>query len=529
VHTPPARPLDPAAAPVACDPAAEALRGPRVWRLTERQLARTIQDATAALTQGRLRQVDQVFQLDDGGPDAFHRTAATLQLTGAPAEQLVEGALAYADRYAAMLAAPQACLKAPTLTPECAGAVVTALYTSFARRQAPDDAMADARAFLMNSATALGRDEAVKLLIAAVLGSPYTLFRWEQGLTEATHRGQRVRALNHVEMASALSFTLANRPPPAALIDELARVDLGDAATVERLARQHFVATKDAEAVRAFLKEMFGMKAINPQNANDPAFTQAVADRLSADADAWIDDVVGRAPASLGSLLTTDAVFASAETAFVYGLPRAGLAAAPIRATPPAPGQRAGVFTQPGFLAAHAFAGLGDPVHRGKVIRENLFCATLPPPPPEAANIMVPTDPRLSNRERFMAHGQRPECAVCHKLIDDIGFAFEKYDGAGRFKTQYPNRAVIDDRGSVNGTDVDGPIAGPAGLTERLLESKQVDRCVSSHLFRFAVGDVPRAQDVCTLQALQAGFDETTDLVHGLVAALVSPSFRFRK
>ena len=43
-------------------------------------------------------------------------------------------------------------------------------------------------------------------------------------------------------------------------------------------------------------------------------------------------------------------------------------------------------------------------------------------------------DPRLSTRERFAQHTTDERCATCHLQMDPIGFAFEHYDAAGRWR-----------------------------------------------------------------------------------------------
>ena len=41
-------------------------------------------------------------------------------------------------------------------------------------------------------------------------------------------------------------------------------------------------------------------------------------------------------------------------------------------------------------------------------------------------------DPAKSTRERFDIHATDAACATCHSSIDQIGFAFEMFDGMGK-------------------------------------------------------------------------------------------------
>ena len=79
-----------------------------------------------------------------------------------------------------------------------------------------------------------------------------------------------------------------------------------------------------------------------------------------------------------------------------------------------------------------------------------------------AADIVVAppvVDPRLSTRERFAQHTADAFCAGCHLLMDPIGFAFEHYDAAGRWRDIDAGKPV-DATGSLTGTDVDGALDG---------------------------------------------------------------------
>src|SRR5215207_3971215 len=81
------------------------------------------------------------------------------------------------------------------------------------------------------------------------------------------------------------------------------------------------------------------------------------------------------------------------------------------------PMQRAGLLTQASVLARHAHADQSSPVHRGKLVRENILCTPLAPPPPEVDVIPPALDPNATTRERFDQHRSDPSCAACHNLI----------------------------------------------------------------------------------------------------------------
>ena len=42
-----------------------------------------------------------------------------------------------------------------------------------------------------------------------------------------------------------------------------------------------------------------------------------------------------------------------------------------------------------------------------------------------------------TNRDRMSEHATNPSCATCHKLIDPIGFGFEKFDAVGARREKF--------------------------------------------------------------------------------------------
>jgi hypothetical protein len=193
------------------------------------------------------------------------------------------------------------------------------------------------------------------------------------------------------------------------------------------------------------------------------------------------------------------------------------------------PSQRLGLLTQGGLLSVLAKANQTAPVQRGKFVREQLFCAELPPPPP---NIMIkPPDisPTLSTKDRFAAHRTEASCNGCHTLMDPIGLTLEQYDGAGQFRTT-ENGKPIDVTGEITQSDVMGPFSGAQGLAQKLAASTEVKQCISKSWFRYAYGRGETDFDACTLaqvdQTFQKGGYKIKDLIHALTQ---TDAFLYRK
>ena len=166
-------------------------------------------------------------------------------------------------------------------------------------------------------------------------------------------------------------------------------------------------------------------------------------------------------------------------------------------------GERAGLLTQAGLLSVHALPDQSSPVHRGKMVREQILCDQMPPQPPNLMVTPPEVDPRRPTRERFAQHAEDPACSGCHRLMDPIGFGFEAYDGIGRFRASDGGRPVDASGEIVDTRDADGPFRGARELAERLAGSRDVRDCAATQWYRFAFGRLEGPGDACSLRALQ--------------------------
>jgi Protein of unknown function (DUF1588)/Protein of unknown function (DUF1585) len=131
------------------------------------------------------------------------------------------------------------------------------------------------------------------------------------------------------------------------------------------------------------------------------------------------------------------------------------------------------------------------PTIRGKWVLEQLL-GTPPPPPP--ANVPAlkedPSGKVLTMRERMEEHRASPQCAVCHRMMDPLGFALENFDGLGRWRDSYgeegTNTGQIDSSGVLpDGTAFDGAV----GLREILVSKRELFvETFTERLLTYALG-----------------------------------------
>ncbi len=118
-------------------------------------------------------------------------------------------------------------------------------------------------------------------------------------------------------------------------------------------------------------------------------------------------------------------------------------------------------------------------MQRGRVIRERLLCQDLPEVPADLDTNLAGPASFKNNRERYSEHSKNSNCAGCHRMMDPVGFALEKYDAFGRYRDTEGNMAV-DATGTIfaapDGTDV--PLDGAESLTKYLVGNEAVRSCL---------------------------------------------------
>src|SRR5258708_26285223 len=124
-------------------------------------------------------------------------------------------------------------------------------------------------------------------------------------------------------------------------------------------------------------------------------------------------------------------------------------------------------------MAVTAYPNRTAPTIRGKWVLEQLLGTPPPPPPPNVPALKEEAGGKvLTMRQRMEEHRVSPQCAVCHRIMDPIGFALENFDGLGKWRDTYAesNDGAIDSSGVLpDGTPFDGPV----GLRDILLSKKR--------------------------------------------------------
>ena len=354
----------------------------------------------------------------------------------------------------------------------------------------------------------------VRLVVQAMLQSPKFLYLIEGPGPLTQH-----------QMAARLSYFLWNAPPDAALSAAADGGQLGTMAGLRQQAQRLLADPRALDTVTDFHTQWLGLEEL-PTETKDTKFYpdfDGFKAAMVEENGRFVREVMKTDGGRLETLLTANWTMLNGTLAAVYGM--TGVTGDWQKVTLD-PKQRAGLMTEPGFLAAHGSFDASSPILRGLAVRERILCAPMPVPPPGADQNFPPATPTTTTRQRFDMHRTNPTCASCHEMMDKIGYAFESYDGIGRFRTM-ENGVTVDDSGEFINTDVDGAFKGAPDLAHRLLGSKQAQACVATQWFRYAMGRLESDADKCVLDSIQKKFTGADLRVSDLLMAIVeSDAFR---
>lgn len=365
-------------------------------------------------------------------------------------------------------------------------------------------------------------DDSIATVVEAVLQSPHFLYQVE--LPDAAPG--EVVALDDYQVATRLSLFLWDTIPDETLLSAAAAGELQTPEQIEAQARRMLEAPEAARAIQSFHLQWLGVEdlaSLEKDAEQFPQFDARLARLMRRETAMFTDHVVRSGDGRLETLLLGGFTFLSGELYDLYGLEPGGSDWAMVETDP---SLRPGLLTQAGFLASHSHPDQTSPVHRGKTIRENIFCETLPAPPPDVDDTPPDPDPDLTTRERFAEHNENPACSGCHQMMDPLGLTFEAYDAIGQHRPMEAGRPV-DTSGEIVATDVEGPIDGVRELSERVYASAQARQCLVRNWYRFALSRLETGADLCSMGEAYAAFERSGfDVRELLVAITRSDSFR---
>jgi hypothetical protein len=353
-----------------------------------------------------------------------------------------------------------------------------------------------------------------------MLLSPEFLFRSE------THAAG-IRDLDGYELASRLSYFLWSSMPD----DELfALAESGELAN-EDVLRDQVDRMLDDDRSDSLLEEFAArwldvdeehIGTIEPSWDQFPEFDTAVRSAMTEETRLFIRHVI-REGMPLSTLLTANFTFLNERLASHYGI--GGVTGEEMRLVNLSDEQRGGLLRQGSVLMTTSHPDRTSPVLRGKFVLARLLCAP-PADPPDNVDALSDemedpdTGETLTLRERLERHRADPDCAICHDLMDPIGFSLENYDATGAWR-ETDNGEEIDSFGILP----DGrTLSGAAELGSIIAEDERFAQCVTEKLMTFGIGRSPQTpSDYCYVKdVVERAQDLGPELtLRGLIESLV--------
>ncbi|WP_437937756.1 DUF1592 domain-containing protein [Sorangium sp. So ce341] len=351
-------------------------------------------------------------------------------------------------------------------------------------------------------------EDGAKVVVSAMLQSPYFLYRHEIG----REAGGGVYELTPHEIANNLSYLLTGTMPDEALLQAADEAAAAGTTLSSELIAQHALriledpATRplaEAEMMR-FMRGWLQLNRLVTAVKDNTVFN--LSDDLRRDmmseTQALIVDTAFNLNGTFANLLQADYTFINSSLATHYNLGGAG--GTELTRVTLAPGQRdRGILAHGSFLTGHGGSKLSSPTQRGKMVRTRLLCQPLEPPPPGVDPNIKPLETPATTREMVEQHTRAEFCHSCHVKTDPIGVGFEHYDTFGRWRND-ENGIPVD----VTGMIVEPPSGGDfsfSGVTELadyLAASEDVKACMVRYWSYYAFGDTWE-QDGCTYEKVQ--------------------------
>lgn len=389
--------------------------------------------------------------------------------------------------------------------PKHIDAVLAWAERAYRRSLHPDEAL-DLRAFYeVLRREEIPHEEAIGLLLARVFVAPDFLYR-----LEVPPEGAAPGPVSQTELASRLSYFLWSSMPDSALLELAAKGELANDDVLIQQAKRMLQDERGARLANEFATYWLHIANFDEFDEKSDQFFptfRELREPMQQETLQFFTHLF-RNDGSVLDILGADYTFVNGPLAQHYGIP--GVTGDQWqRVQYPADQQRSGILGQGTVLASLAGASRTSPILRGNWVSEVLLGEKLPKPPKGVPPLPDDVAGRggLTMRELVELHGSNEKCAVCHKRIDPLGFAMEKFDAIGRFRSNDELEKPID----VKIRTIDGvEFEGVGGLRDYLLNQRRDDfvKQFCKKLLGFALGRGVQLSDRGLLDEMQSSLEK---------------------
>jgi hypothetical protein len=506
--------------PVGVDGDASAVCGqsaaglPALRRLNRREIESTLRAVFPSLGASWR----SVLSADTVSASGFDNDAAMLQVSKQTARELAETAESVATVVAGGL---NTVLPCASTAPDagCAGQYLDGVGRRLFRRPLSADERATYLDFFNTALTATSDfGQSIAWLTRGLIESPSFVYRREIGALDSG-----VKRLDQYEIATELAYTFSGAGPSDELLDRAERGEFSSPQELVATARELLLTPAGREVIQTFFDAYVGHSRVTAiAKVNVPEFPD-LREQMLEETRHFIDEVIVNRNGGIKELLTANFTTPTLELAQFYGFPAPASDFAVVERPP---GRGIGLLAQGAVLATLAQPNGSSPTKRGMWIYKRLLCNVVPDVPPNIPELKPPQPGARTTRQRYEEDHAQGSCQGCHSRWDPIGFGFEHFDEAGRYREEEGGLAIdtqshVDQRGQTL-----FEFNGEEDLMTQLADEPLVYQCLSGYLNTFAFGE----ELTCSGETRRAEFmSGSLGLVDYLASLAGEPHFSQRR
>jgi Protein of unknown function (DUF1588)/Protein of unknown function (DUF1592)/Protein of unknown function (DUF1595)/Protein of unknown function (DUF1587) len=364
----------------------------------------------------------------------------------------------------------------------CAGQFLDSVGRRLFRRPLSDAERTAYLGFFDTALTATGDfPQAIGWLTRGLIESPSFVYRREVGSASG-----QLQQLDQYEIASELAFTFSGSGPSVELLDQASRGELGSPEVLTQTARALLDTPSGHELIQTFFDAYVGHSKVTGISKAGVQEFAGLREQMLEETRHFIEEVVINEGGGPKQLLTANITTPTGALSTFYGFDAPASDYAIVER--PA-GKGIGLLAQGAVLATLSQPNGSSPTKRGLWIYKRLLCNTVPQVPPNIPELKPPQPGARTTRQRYELDHAQGSCQGCHSQWDPIGFGFEHFDEAGRYR-ELDGNLPIDTASHVNQQGVElFQYDGEEDLMTQLVEQPIVSQCMSGYLTTFAFGE----------------------------------------
>ena len=340
-------------------------------------------------------------------------------------------------------------------------------------------------------------EESIQVGLQAILVSPHFIFKVER--PRVPDASGKMPSVNDYELATRISYFLWSSMPDDEMLQMARRGELRNRGKLLIKVAKMINDRRSNRLVESFASQWLQLRNLegaDPDRRIFRTYSDEIRELMRRETLTFFAGVM-RENLPVTNLLDANFTYLNEPLAKYYGIHN--VHGPEFRRVSLEGTKRGGLLTHASVLTVTSNPTRTSPVKRGKWVLENLLNI---PPPPAPADVPELEKSKLVGtlRERMEQHRSNPACAVCHNMMDPIGFAMENFDAVGLWRLR-DGRDKIDPTGELpDGTR----FSGHEELTKILSTTRreQFVRCLAEKMLIYALGRGTEYYDKCAIDKI---------------------------